>query len=131
MRLFIADADSAVRLAYQMYLQQEPGYQVIGIADNGNGLSSQLKASQPDVLLLDWYLPGEPMNELIADIRALELQLKIVGISIHPEDESEVGAAGVDHFITKAAPPDNLIVLLNTMKSQTTNGEPVSSKGEE
>ena len=130
MRIFIADADSAVRLAYQMYLQQKPGYQVIGIADNGNGLSSQIKASQPEVLLLDWYLSGEPMNELIADIRSLELQLKIVGISIHPEDESEVGAAGVDHFITKAAPPDNLIVLLNTMKSQTTNGEPVSSKGE-
>ncbi len=130
MRLFIADADSAVRLAYQMYLQQEPGYQVIGIADNGNGLSSQLKASQPEVLLLDWHLPGEPMNELIADIRALELQLKIVGISIHPENESEARAAGVDHFITKAAPPDKLMVLLDTMRSQTTNGEPVSSKGE-
>ena len=70
------------------------------------------------------------MNELIADIRALELQLKIVGISIHPEDESEARAAGVDHFITKAAPPDKLLVLLNTMKSQTTNGEPVSSTGE-
>jgi two-component system response regulator MtrA len=113
-----------------MYLQQEPGYQVIGIADNGNGLSSQLKASQPEVLLLDWYLPGKPMNELIADIRALELPLKIVGISIQPEDESEARAAGVDHFITKAAPPDKLMVLLNTMKSQTTNGEPVSSTGE-
>ena len=130
MRLFIAEEDSAVRLAYQMYLQQKPGYQVIGIADNGNGLPSQLKASQPDVLLLDWYLPGESTNELIADIRALALQLKIVGISIHPEDESEARAAGVDHFITKAAPPDELMVLLNTMKSQTTNGEPVSSKGE-
>jgi DNA-binding NarL/FixJ family response regulator len=130
MRLFIAEEDSAVRLAYQMYLQQKPGYQVIGIADNGNGLPSQLKASQPDVLLLDWYLPGESTNELIADIRALALQLKIVGISIHPEDESEARAAGVDAFITKVAPPDKLLVLLNTMKSQTTTGEPVSSKGE-
>jgi len=130
MRLFIADADAAVRLAYQMYLQQKPGFQVIGIADDGSGLSSQLKVSQPEVLLLDWHLPGEPMNELIADIRALELQLKIVGISIHPEDESEARAAGVDHFITKAAPPDKLMVLLDKMRSQTTDGEPVSSKGE-
>ena len=117
MRLYIADADSTVRLAIQMSLQQKPGYQVIGIAVNGNGLSSQLKTTQPDVLLLDWYLPGMPVNALIADIRALELQLKIVAISIHPEDESEARAAGVDHFITKAAPPDRLMVLLNTMKS--------------
>ena len=119
MRLFIADADSTVRLAIQMSLQQKPGYQVTGIAVNGNGLTSQLKASQPDVLLLDWHLPGEPMNELIADIQALELQLKIVGISIHPEDESEARAAGVDHFITKAAPPHELMILLDTMRSQT------------
>ena len=130
MRIFIADADSAVRLAYQIYLQQKPGYQVICIAVNGNGLSSQLRASQPDVLLLDWYLPGEPLNELIADIRALEWQLKIVGISIQPEDESEARAAGVDHFITKAAPPDRLTFLLERMKSQTKKGEPVSRKGE-
>jgi two-component system response regulator MtrA len=130
MRLFIADADAAVRLAIQMSLQQEPGFQVIGIAVSGNGLSSQIKASHPDVLLIDWYLPGEPMKELIADIRALEWQLKIVGISIHPEDESEARAAGVDQFITKAAPPDELMVLLDTMKSETTDGEPVSSKGE-
>ena len=117
MRLYIADADSTVRLAIQMTLQQKPGYQVIGIAVNGNGLSSQLKTTQPDVLLLDWYLPGEPMNELIADIRALELQLKIVGISIHPEDKSEARAAGVDHFITKAGPPDELMILLDKMRS--------------
>jgi two-component system response regulator MtrA len=130
MRLYIADADSTVRLAIQMTLQQKPGYQVIGIAVNGNGLSSQLKTTQPDVLLLDWYLPGMPVNALIADIRALELQLKIVAISIHPEDESEARAAGVDHFITKAAPPDRLTFLLERMKSQTKKGEPVSSKGE-
>lgn len=129
MRLFITDSDSAVLLAYQMSLHQRPGYQVIGIAVNGNGLSSQIKASQPDVLLLDWHLPGVPMNDLIADICALKLQLKIVGISIHPEDESEASAAGVDHFISKVAPPDKLMDLLNTMKSETTVDESVSSKG--
>ena len=130
MRLFIADADAAVRLAIQMSLQQEPGFQVIGIAVSGNGLSSQIKASHPDVLLIDWYLPGEPMNELIADIRALELQLKIIAISIHPEDESEARAASADDFITKAAPPDRLMDLLNTMRSQTTDGELVLGNGE-
>ena len=130
MRLYIADADSTVRLAIQLSLQQKPGYQVIGIAVNGNGLSSQLKTTQPDVLLLDWYLPGMPVNALIADIRALELQLKIVAISIHPEDESEARAAGVDHFITKAAPHDKLMLLLERMRSQTRNREPVSNKDE-
>ena len=130
MRIFLAESDPELRVGLQFLINQQPGFQVIGIADNGNEFSSKLKASQPDVLLLDWYLPGKPMNDLIADIRSLDLQLKIVCISIHPEDESEAWAAGVDHFFSKEAPPDNLIVLLNTMKTQKTNGEPVLSKGE-
>ena len=69
------------------------------------------------------------MNELIADVRALDLALKIIAMSIHPEDESEARASGVDHFITKAEHPGNLVTLLNMVKSQT-NSDQVSSKGE-
>ncbi len=115
MKIFLAEADKKLRVGLQFLINQEPGFQVIGIAVNGNGLPSQLQASQPDVLLLDWRLPGVPINELVADIRALEMPLKIVAVSIRPEDESEARAANVDVFVTKANSPDKLLAELKTM----------------
>ena len=120
MRIFLAESDPDLRMGLQFLIYQQPGYQVIGIADSGKGLKKQLKASKPDVLLLDWYLPGKPMNDLVKDIRALKLSLKIVAMSIYPEDESEILGSGVDHFITKESHPNEIMVLLRKMKLKTT-----------
>jgi len=130
MRIFLAESDPELRVGLQFLIYQQPSYQVIGITDNGNGLPSQIKASQPDVLLLDWYLPGKPMNELIADVQVLDLPLNIIAMSIFPEDEGEARASGVDYFISKATPPSDLIDLLKTVKSKTANDGQVSSKEE-
>jgi DNA-binding NarL/FixJ family response regulator len=127
MRIFLAEPDPDLRVGLQFLIYQNPGCQVIGISDNGKGLKKQIKASRPDVLLLDWYLPGKDMNELVRDIKALNLPPDIIAMSIYPEDESAVRAADVDHFIAKDVHPEELIALLNSMKS--INGEPNSSKG--
>lgn len=118
MRIFIADSDSELRVGLQFLIHQQHGYQVIGISDSGKGLKKQVKASRPDVLLLDWYLPGKLMNDLVKDIKALEQPPKIIAESIYPDDESEALAAGVDHFIAKDTHPDKLIVVLNMLKLQ-------------
>ena len=118
MRIFLADSDQELRVGLQFLIQQQHGFHVIGITDSGKRLKKQIKASRPDVLLLDWYLPGKPMNELVRDIKALELPPKIIAESIYPEDESEALAAGVDHFIAKDTHPDELIGVLNTLKLQ-------------
>lgn len=116
MRLFIADEDPAVRVSLQMLLNQEPGTQVTGIASKAKGLLAQVEASQPDVLLLDWHLPGKPATVLIADLRALELPPRIIVFSVRPEDKKEALAAGADAFFSKTEPPDELLVYLRTLR---------------
>ena len=118
MRIFLAEPDPDLRVGLQFLIYQNLGCQVIGISDNGKRLKKQIKASRPDVLLLDWHLPGKPVNELIAEVRNFDLSLTIIVMSIYPEDESEALAAGVDHFIAKDTHPDRLIVVLNTLKLQ-------------
>jgi DNA-binding response OmpR family regulator len=129
MRIFLAESDPELRVGLQFLIYQQPGHQVIGITDSGKGLKKQIKASKPDVLLLDWYLPGKAINELVRDIRALKLSMKIVVMSIYPEDEGEVLDTGVDHFITKESHPNEIIVLLRKMRLKTTNGESVLREG--
>jgi DNA-binding NarL/FixJ family response regulator len=115
MRLFIADADRALRVSLQMLLHAEPGMHVIGMAIQAKGLLAQIEASKPDVLLLDWHFPGMPMTDLLADLQALDLSLKIVVLSVRPEEENAILAAGADAFVGKTEPPDELLVYLRTL----------------
>ncbi len=122
MRLFIADGNSSVRLALQMYLQQEPGMYVTGMATEADGLPAQLEASRPDVLLMDSFLPGSSMQGLLADIRGLETPpKKIVVLSIKPEVKGPALAAGADAFISKNAPPEEMLKLILSFRETPVN----------
>ena len=117
MRLFIADADKQLRVALQILLHQEPGMQVTGVATEVKGLLAQVEASQPDVLLLDWYLPGMPVTDLLAELQALDMPPKIVVLSVRPEVKSTALAAGADAFAEKSGSPAELLTYLHTMKN--------------
>ena len=120
-RLFIADGNSSVRLALQMVLQQEPGMYVTGMAAEAEGLPAQIEASQPDMLLMDSYLPGASMQDLLSDIRGLETPLKIVVLSIKPEVKGPALAAGADAFISKNAPPEEMLKLILSFRETPVN----------
>ena len=121
MRLFIADGTSSVRLALQMYLQQEPGMYVTGMASEAEGLTAQVEASRPDVLLLDSHLPGASMQGLLADIQGLESPPKIIVLSIKPEVKEPALSAGADAFVNKNAPPEELLDLIRSLREATVN----------
>ena len=116
MRLFIADSDKELRVGLQILLHQEAGMRVIGVADKAEGLLAQVEASQPSVLILDWHLPSMPSPDLIADLQALDMSLKVVVLSVRPEDKNAAVAAGVDAFMGKTGPPDELLVFLRTLR---------------
>ena len=121
MRLFIADGNSSVRLSLQMYLQQEPGIYVTGMASEAEGLPAQVEASRPDVLLLDSHLPGATMQSLLSDIRGLESPPKIVVLSIKPEDKEPALSAGADAFSSKNAPPEELLEVVRSLRDAPVN----------
>ena len=68
------------------------------------------------MLLLDWHLPGTPVTDLVADLRALDLSPRIIVLSVRPEEKNAAMAAGADAFISKDEPPDELLVYLRTLK---------------
>jgi DNA-binding NarL/FixJ family response regulator len=120
LRIFIAFADEKLRIAMLLLLDHEPGMIVVGIPDRLPGLVTQLDASQPDVLLLEWSIPINSMKELIDDISHLSPSPQVILLSSIPEEKEAVLAAGVDHFILKNAPPDELLLILNRIRLSKT-----------
>jgi DNA-binding NarL/FixJ family response regulator len=58
MRVFLADDQAKVRAALRLLLEQEPGLSVVGEVTEAKDLLVQVQVTQPDVVLLDWELPG-------------------------------------------------------------------------
>jgi DNA-binding response OmpR family regulator len=69
-RLLLADADSAMTGLCRAYLMHF-GYQVDTALD-GNECLSKLRRRQPDLLLLDWGLPGGGGEKVLSQLRGNE-----------------------------------------------------------
>ncbi len=118
-RIFVACADERLRIALVLLLDQEPGIVVVGITDRLTGLLTQLAATQPDIVLLEWKIPFQSLVDLLTEIHNLGNPPKVIYLSSKPEEEAKIIAAGADYFIAKNAPPDQLVLILNKYSDQS------------
>ena len=118
MLIFLAESDQNLRVGLQLLLLHEPGLHVVGMAVQADGLLSQVKATQPEVLLLDWRLPGASIQDLLADIQGLASPPKIVVLSVNPEDKTAAFASGADGFVSKSEPPDELLEEVRLLQKE-------------
>jgi two-component system, NarL family, response regulator DesR len=104
MRVLLADDLLAVRSALALLLEQEVDLQVTGQVSDSSGLLQAVAQDPPDVILLDWELPGAPARELVQELRQSNPQICIIALSSQPESEIDAMLAGVDAFIDKFTP---------------------------
>jgi DNA-binding NarL/FixJ family response regulator len=83
--------------------------QVIGTACTGPEALQQLRAQQPDLVLLDLLLPGPSGLETARLIRKDYPRVKIIVVTaLGPEMIAAARSAGSDGFVQKRSLPDGL-----------------------
>jgi DNA-binding NarL/FixJ family response regulator len=112
MRVFLADDQTRVRSALRLLLEQEPGLSVVGEAAEAEDMLAQTEATQPDLVLLDWELPGLRTDDRLSVLRALCPQLKVIALSGQPEARRAALSAGADAFVSKGEPPERLLAAV-------------------
>ncbi|MBC8422404.1 MAG: response regulator transcription factor [Chloroflexi bacterium] len=113
MRILLADAQTKVRSAMRLLLEQEPGLNVTGEAADARDLLAQVEATCPDLVLLGWELPGLQPTGLLPALRSLCPHLKVIALSGRPEARRAALAAGADAFVSKGNPPEQLLAAVN------------------
>ncbi len=113
MWVLIADDQSRVRSALRLLLEQEPDLHVLGEAVDTRGLLDCLKVVCPDIVLLDWELPGLPGNGVLPALRTLCPRLGVIALSGRPEARQAALDAGADAFVSKGDPPEQLLATVN------------------
>jgi DNA-binding NarL/FixJ family response regulator len=109
MRILLADDQAKVRSALRLLLEHEPELEILGEAVDATGLLDWLKVADPDVLLLDWELPGLSAAKLVQQMRSHRPGLQVIALSGLPEARQPALAAGMHAFVSKGDPPEVLI----------------------
>jgi DNA-binding NarL/FixJ family response regulator len=111
MRILIVDDKLQVRSALRLLLEHEPGLSVVGEADSVAGLLVQVGAVLPDLVLLDWQLPGLDAAELVPYLRALRPGMLIAALVGLPTSGGEA-TAFADTVVSRLDPPERILAAL-------------------
>jgi two-component system, NtrC family, response regulator AtoC len=86
----------------------------VRIANTAEACLSELDAFKPDIIVLDFNLPGMNGLEALAKIRAIDSQIKVIMMTGHGSIDLAVKAmkAGAYHFVTKPIAVGKLRLML-------------------
>jgi DNA-binding NarL/FixJ family response regulator len=125
MNILIGDASPRVRFGLRLLLEQQPGWRVAGEAEEAQALLEEVRCGCPDLVLLDWELPGMPAQELLTVIRQACPHLWVVFMSGKAELRQMALQAGADVFAYKADPPEKLLGLIRGLVVESVDSSPL------
>jgi DNA-binding NarL/FixJ family response regulator len=112
MRVLIADDQPRVRFAVRALLETEPGMQVVNEAVDAEELMARTAVCTPDLVLLDWELPGLMADDSLSTLRRVCPSVAVIALSARLEAHQAALAAGADAFVSKTEPPDRLLTAI-------------------
>jgi len=90
----------------------------VDTADNGNRALAAIRASRPDLVLLDLELPDTDGFHVLESIRRDKTgsALRVIAFTSHTEHDvlEEVNRAGFDGYISKPIVPDEFVAKIET-----------------
>jgi DNA-binding NarL/FixJ family response regulator len=113
-RILLADDQERVRYGLRVLLRQQPRWNVIGEAENAQDLLALTEVLKPDLLLVDWDLPGMEIEALLSSLRTNRESLPVVVISGRLDVEDDAADAGATAFYNKTDPADQLIESIHS-----------------
>lgn len=112
MRVLVADDQVKVRSAIRFLLEHEPYVHVVTEAAGAKELMDVVQSCCPDLVLLDWELPGLDVHGLLSTLQAVCSDLVIIALSGRPEASQVALSAGVHAFVSKGDPPERLLAAI-------------------
>jgi CheY-like chemotaxis protein len=81
----------------------------------------------PDLVLLGWELPGLDTLDSMNSLRDVCPGLSVIALSGRPEARQAALAAGADHFVSKADPPERLLFAIDDCRAGKTRDAALES----
>ncbi|ABE60597.1 MULTISPECIES: phosphate regulon transcriptional regulator PhoB [Chromohalobacter] len=120
--VLIVDDEASIREMIAVALEMAD-YRVLE-ADNAQAAHAMVVDDQPDLLLLDWMMPGTSGIELARRLKrdTATAELPIILLTAKSEEDNKIQGleAGADDYITKPFSPRELVARLKAVLRRTT-----------
>ena len=120
-RILIVDDQELVRTGFRLFLETQPGLDVVGEAGDGEEAIERARTLRPDVVLMDIRMPTMDGVEATAKLTsgAIEPAPRVLVLTTFDLDEYVFGAlrAGAAGFLLKDAPRERLIEAIRVVHS--------------
>ena len=114
-RVLIVDDHAILRRGLTQIINESGTLQMVGEAETSAQALQVLRHTPCDVVLLDISLPDRNGIETLKLIRKEFPKLKVLMLSMHPEDQYALRAlkAGASGYLTKQSAPDQLLSAID------------------
>jgi DNA-binding NarL/FixJ family response regulator len=118
-RIVVADDHPVVRFGVKNMLEDEPGFEVVGEAEDGDTAITQTIELEPDILLLDLQMPRLPGLEALRAIMSKSPRVKIIMLTsmITSQQVIEALQIGARGIVLKDAVAGDLATALRAVLS--------------
>lgn len=113
--VLLAAEHPEMRWALRTALSQEHGLTVVGEVSSVHSLLSLSRTVNPDLILVEWELPGHPVEALLPALHVQGHGARLVVIAREPQAREAALAAGADAFLSKAEPPAQFLETLRAI----------------
>ncbi len=121
LRAVIVDDDIAVAEIHRQFVASHSAFTVVGEAHSGTEALAQIERLNPDVVLLDFYLPDFSGLEVLSRLRVERgRQLEVIAVTAARDLASvrEARANGVRHYLVKPFTASALFERLDEVARQ-------------
>ena len=112
MRVVLAIQHRDLGLALQLCLDAEPDLFVVGTVTEAASLRALLWTAHPDLVILDWDLPGYAFIPLLAEVKRPRPSPQIIVLGSDEGIRQEALAAGADAFVLSGDLPGDLLAAI-------------------
>jgi DNA-binding NarL/FixJ family response regulator len=114
-RVLIVDDSPQVRQELRTLLPLAGDIEIVGEAADGREAIRQVKALQPDVVVVDLEMPGLDGYEATRQIKTHYPSCRMIALTVHDYESARVKAhqSGADAFIVKGAPVEALLQAIS------------------
>ncbi|MNK22673.1 Transcriptional regulatory protein WalR [compost metagenome] len=113
-KILVVEDDENLRFLTVMRLKSE-GYQVLEEADGISAIQT-ITTEKPDIVLLDWMLPGKEGSEVCEEVRKQGFEGLVIMMTAKAQDVDKIDAYqfGASDYVTKPFGMDVLVAMLES-----------------
>jgi DNA-binding NarL/FixJ family response regulator len=110
-RVLLVDDQSGVRAGLKMALSLETDLEIVGEAGDGPEALAETALHRPDVVVLDYEMPGMDGPAVIEALKRTGWSGAVVMLSLHDDamHRTNAATAGAYAFVSKSEPCERLV----------------------